>query len=96
MFVSGPNFLFDVVAQQKPFVAITHIGGQEDGNIELIKEKKLGWVKEKRGEAADFLLEYLNNPRKYQKKYRENVKQEAVRNRKSMGIILKRIKKDLG
>ena len=92
---AGPNFLFDVVAQQKPFVAITHIGGQEDGNIELIKEKKLGWVKEKRGEAADFLLEYLNNPRKYQKKYRENVKQEAARNQKSMGIILKRIKKEL-
>ncbi|MBU3935157.1 hypothetical protein KJ909_00630, partial [Patescibacteria group bacterium] len=27
---AGPNFLFDVMAVGKPFVAITHIGGQED------------------------------------------------------------------
>jgi UDP-N-acetylglucosamine:LPS N-acetylglucosamine transferase len=37
---AGPNFLFDVVAHQIPFVAVTHIGGQEDGNLDLIKEKK--------------------------------------------------------
>jgi UDP-N-acetylglucosamine:LPS N-acetylglucosamine transferase len=28
---AGPNFLFDCVASRKPFVAITHISGQEDG-----------------------------------------------------------------
>lgn len=88
---AGPNFLFDVVAQRKPFVAITHIGGQEDGNIDLIKEKKLGWVREKRGEAADFLLKYLEKPKYYQNKYKKNIALEAAKNKKSMGIILKKI-----
>ncbi|MFA6007139.1 MAG: glycosyltransferase [Candidatus Shapirobacteria bacterium] len=92
---AGPNFLFDVVASQKPFVAITHIGGQEDGNVEIIKKKRLGWVKEKPGEAADFLLEYLKKPEYYQKMYSKNIKKEAENNQKSMEIILKRLKKDL-
>lgn len=92
---AGPNFLFDVVARQKPFVSITHIGGQEDGNIEIIKKKKLGWVKEKAGQAVSFFLEYVNNPEKYEQIYAENIKKEAENNKKSMGIILKRIKEDL-
>ena len=92
---AGPNFLFDVVASKKPFVAITHIGGQEDGNVELIKKKGLGWVKEKRNEAAEFLLDYLREPKKYQEKFKKNVEAEAERNSKSMTIILKRVKKEL-
>jgi UDP-N-acetylglucosamine:LPS N-acetylglucosamine transferase len=93
---AGPNFLFDVVASKKPFVAITHIGGQEDGNIDLIKKKGLGWVKEKGTEAADFLLAYLDNPRKYQEKFKKNIEAEAKRNKMSMEIILDRVKKELG
>jgi UDP-N-acetylglucosamine:LPS N-acetylglucosamine transferase len=37
---AGPNFLFNVVACKKPFVAITHVGGQEDGNLDIIRKKK--------------------------------------------------------
>jgi UDP-N-acetylglucosamine:LPS N-acetylglucosamine transferase len=92
---AGPNFLFDVVASQKPFVAITHIGGQEDGNIDLIKEKGLGWVKENRNEAANFFINYLKEPKKYENMFKENIKTESERNRKSMEIILKRLKKEL-
>jgi UDP-N-acetylglucosamine:LPS N-acetylglucosamine transferase len=92
---AGPNFLFDVVAREKPFVSITHIGGQEDGNVEIIEKKKLGWVKEKTGQAVSFFLEYVNNPEKYQEKYKENIRKEAENNRKSMGIILERLKKEL-
>ena len=92
---AGPNFLFDVVASQKPFVAITHIGGQEDGNVDLIRKKGLGWIKEKRNEAADFLLEYLNDPKKYEKKYQRTIREEATKNSKSMEIILKRLEKEL-
>lgn len=84
---AGPNFLFDVVACQKPFVAITHIGGQEDGNIELIIKKKLGWVKEGLGEAEDFLLSYLKNPKKYNTKFAKTIEIEAKNNEKTMEII---------
>jgi len=92
---AGPNFLFDVVASQKPFVAITHIGGQEDGNIDLIKKKGLGWVKEKGTEAADFLLAYLEDPKRYQDKFKKNIETEARKNEKSMGIILGEIKREM-
>jgi len=92
---AGPNFLFDVVACQKPFVAITHIGGQEDGNIDLIRDKKLGWVREKSGKLINFLYHYLDKPKYFEKKFKETIKKEALNNQKSLEIILKRIKKDL-
>lgn len=84
---AGPNFLFDVVAAKKPFVAITHIGGQEDGNIDLIKKKKLGWVKEGMGEAEDFLLKYLNDPDRYNQKYSKEIQKEAQINQKSLPLV---------
>jgi len=92
---AGPNFLFDVVAVEKPFVAITHLGGQEDGNIDLLVHKKLGWVKEKNGEITKFFLNYLNNDKKYQGKFSETIAKEAENNRKSLPIILERIRKEI-
>lgn len=91
---AGPNFMFDVVACEKPLVAITHIGGQEDGNIEIMKKKGLGWIKEKPGEAADFLLEYLKRPKYYEEMYMENIKLEAKSNQKTMEKIWERIKEE--
>ncbi|MFA5532814.1 MAG: glycosyltransferase [Candidatus Shapirobacteria bacterium] len=91
---AGPNFLFDCLACKKPFVAMTHIGGQEDGNIDLIKKKKLGWVKEKNGEISNFLYEYLEKPKYFEEKYKGNIKREAENNQKSLGMILNRIKKE--
>ncbi|MBU1118126.1 hypothetical protein KKD37_04170 [Patescibacteria group bacterium] len=92
---AGPNFLFDVVASGKPFVSITHIGGQEDGNIEIIKKKGLGWVKERGTEAADFLLDYLKDPKKFERKFKKNIENEAARNQKSMEVILEEVKREL-
>lgn len=92
---AGPNFMFDVVASEKPLVSITHIGGQEDGNIEIIKKKGLGWVKEKPGEAAAFLSEYLKRPKYYENFYRESIKKEAQRNQKTMENIWEKIKVEL-
>lgn len=93
---AGPNFLFDTVACEKPFVSITHIGGQEDGNVDIIREKNLGWVKEKNGSLSEFFFEYLKNPSKYNLKYADSVKKEAEANRKSFGIIWKKVKEELG
>lgn len=89
---AGPNFLFDVVAVGKPFVAITHIGGQEDGNIDLIKKKRLGWVKEKSREITRFLLDYLENPGHYNGKYKKEIAREAAINKGSVAKILEKIK----
>ena len=88
---AGPNFLFDVVAVGKPFVAITHMGGQEDGNIDLIKKKKLGWVKEKNGGAVKFLLNYLKQPKHYSEKYNKTIMGEAKRNEKSLEKVTRAI-----
>lgn len=92
---AGPNFLFDVVATKKPFVAITHIGGQEDGNIDLLVHKKLGLVKEKNGEITKFFLSYLNNPKKYHDRFLETIAVEAEKNRQSLPLILEKIKKEI-
>lgn len=92
---AGPNFLFDVMACKKPFVAITHIGGQEDGNIDLIKKKKLGWIKEKNSEIVEFLYKYLDEPGLYQDKFKETIKKEADKNEKSLKMILEKVKKEL-
>lgn len=84
---AGPNFLFDVVATEKPFVAITHIGGQEDGNIVLIKRKKLGWIKEKNGLASEFLARYIKNPSLFKDKFKETIEKEAINNSKSLELV---------
>lgn len=92
---AGPNFLFDVVAVGRPFVATTHIGGQEDGNIDLIREKKLGWIKEKKWEISDFLVNYLKRPQWYNQRYLESIKKEADRNKKSLLLVERVVKKYL-
>lgn len=92
---AGPNFLFDCIACKKPFVAITHIGGQEDGNIELIKKKKLGWVKEKNGGILDFLSDYLENPKYYENKFSKNIELESKKNQKTLPLMLEMVKKEL-
>jgi UDP-N-acetylglucosamine:LPS N-acetylglucosamine transferase len=92
---AGPNFIFDCIAREKPFVAITHVGGQEDGNIDLIREKRLGWVKERSRKAVKFFLDYVDDPKKYEKKYMKSIKAEARRNEKSMGKVLGRIREEL-
>ncbi|MBU4431595.1 hypothetical protein KKB16_05825, partial [Patescibacteria group bacterium] len=84
---AGPNFLFEVVASGKPFVSITHIGGQEDGNIDLIREKKLGWVKEKTTELAGFLKKYVENPERYNNRFRESIEEERKLNEGSLEKI---------
>jgi UDP-N-acetylglucosamine:LPS N-acetylglucosamine transferase len=52
---AGPNSLFETTACLKPFFAVTHISGQEDGNLDLIKEYHLGYVEEEPRKAAKLL-----------------------------------------
>lgn len=88
---AGPNFLFDVIAAKKPFVAITHIGGQEDGNIDLIETKKIGWIKEKKRDFQRFLHDFLENPVLFEGMYTQNIEAERSTNQKSLPLLLHKI-----
>jgi processive 1,2-diacylglycerol beta-glucosyltransferase len=89
---AGPNFLMDSIARRKPFVAISHIAGNEDGNLDLIRERGLGWVKEKPDELEDFIKEYLERPEAYHLMFSESLSEEAERNHRSLPMIAERIR----
>lgn len=59
---AGPNSLFETTACEVPFVAMTHISGQEDGNLELIQEKQLGMVLEEWSELVAYLDSVVSDP----------------------------------
>ncbi|MEN8253727.1 MAG: glycosyltransferase [Patescibacteria group bacterium] len=59
---AGPNTLFETVATVTPFFAITHIAGQEDGNLDIIIDSKLGYVEENPIKASKVLADITNNP----------------------------------
>ncbi len=59
---AGPNLLFESVAVQRPFLAISHISGQEDGNLDVIKEYRIGLVEENPAKAVKLTREIINTP----------------------------------
>jgi len=59
---AGPNMLFETVATGTPFFALTHVSGQEDGNLEIILEKKLGYVEENTPKAVTLLRQIIATP----------------------------------
>lgn len=59
---AGPNSIFEAAACGTPFFATTHISGQEDGNLEIISEYKIGYVEENLGKAAQMLDYILEHP----------------------------------
>jgi len=91
---AGPNSVFETVACEKPFFAITHIHGQEDGNLKLIQKKKLGWVQEDGEKAARLLLKILNKP-KLITRLQKNLLKEKKYNQKAEKEILALIKEGL-
>lgn len=60
---AGPNTIFEAVASNTPFFAISHISGQEDGNLEIIKEHNLGFVEEDLQKANKLLEQIIKNPK---------------------------------
>lgn len=61
---AGPNTLFESIATHTPFFAITHIAGQEDGNLDLIREQQLGFVEESPLQAIKLVRDLINHPQK--------------------------------
>ena len=60
---AGPNLIFESVASQRPFFAISHMSGQEDGNLDIIKEYKLGFVEEDPVKAIKLTKHIIDNPK---------------------------------
>jgi len=78
---AGPNLLFETAACGKPFMAITHISGQEDKNLNLIKEKQLGLVEENPLKAIKLLKKIMGKPELLNMTI--NIKKEAKINNKA-------------
>ncbi len=86
---AGPNTLFESVATLTPFFAITHIA-QEAGNLEIIKEYKLGFVEEKTKAANQKLLEIIDKPQALEK-FQVSLKKLKEHNQESINILIKEI-----
>src|SRR4030043_1965382 len=91
---AGPNILFESVAVQTPFFAISHMAGQEDGNLEIIKEYKLGFVEENPVKAIKLTQNIINNPKKL-KRFSKPLKRLSSYNRNSYTILQMFIEKKL-
>lgn len=83
---AGPNLLFESVACKTPFFAITHIAGQEDGNLDIIREYKIGWVEEEPLKAIKLLKQILKNP-KIIYKFEPHIEKLAAHNKKAKTIL---------
>lgn len=89
---AGPNLLFETVATRTPFFAITHIAGQEDGNLDIIKEYKLGYVEENMLKANRLLETIINHPEKL-KSFLPHLEKLARYNQQASTILSQTIEK---
>lgn len=64
---AGPNTLFESVAVQKPFVAISHMAGQEEGNLDLIKHYQIGLIEEHPLKLKKLLDRLITQPKQLAK-----------------------------
>lgn len=87
---AGPNLLFEAVAAGKPFLALTYISGQEDGNLDLIREKDLGWVALSPQEAQKVLENLTKDKEKLKRKEKSILKerQELIEAQKKLITLI--------
>lgn len=89
---AGPNTLFESVATHTPFFAITHIAGQEDGNLEIIREYNLGYVEENPLKASRLLRQIIMNPQQLEA-FLPDIKKLAETNKQAKHKLLSQLKK---
>ena len=58
---AGPNLLFETIASQKPFFAISSIA-HEKANLKLIRQKQLGFIEKNPLRAIKSLKKIVNQP----------------------------------
>jgi len=84
---AGPNTIFEAAACSTPFFATTHITGQEDGNLDIIREHELGYVEENLEKAKLLLSEIITQPNQL-KKFDKPLKKIAQYNERSVDRLL--------
>lgn len=87
---AGPNTVFESVACETAFFAITHIHGQEDGNLDIIRDYKIGIVEENTKKANHELEKLIQNPKKIES-FTENIKKLKEYNQNSINVLLEEI-----
>jgi UDP-N-acetylglucosamine:LPS N-acetylglucosamine transferase len=87
---AGPNTLFESVALHIPFLAISHIAGQETGNLDIIRQYKLGWVEENPVKAIRLLTKLAQDPGQLAQ-WSRSLQKLATHNRKAPEILHKKI-----
>jgi UDP-N-acetylglucosamine:LPS N-acetylglucosamine transferase len=83
---AGPNMLFESVATGTPFFAITHNHGQEDGNLDIIREYGIGLVEENPWRARAMLRAIIDG-RESLERFGPGVRELARRNRDAVRHI---------
>jgi UDP-N-acetylglucosamine:LPS N-acetylglucosamine transferase len=89
---AGPNTIFESVATHTPFFAITHVSGQENGNLDLIRDQELGFVEENITRANEILLKIINQPEMLER-FRVPIQKMAQYNQQSSEKFLKIIER---
>lgn len=59
---AGPNFLFESIHTLRPFLATGCLPGQEEGNLDFIRDSHIGWVEENPQKAAAIIEKLSQNP----------------------------------
>lgn len=85
---AGPSTIFESVACLVPFFAITHITGQEDGNLEVIRKYNLGLVEENPLRASKKIKQIIKNP-SILDKFQKPIKKLSEYNQKSAEKLIK-------
>ena len=89
---AGPNMLFEAVATHTPFLAITHISGQEDGNLDIIHNYNLGFVEENPIKTIGVLKNIVSKPEVLEAMI-PNIKALAKTNKLAASKLLKIVEK---
>lgn len=92
---AGPNTIFEATATLTPFFAISHIAGQEDGNLDIIKEYNLGYVEENISKASLILQNIVKNPAQLHQ-FEESLKKTAEKNKHSKELLYSYLQHFLG
>jgi processive 1,2-diacylglycerol beta-glucosyltransferase len=87
---AGPNSVFEAVATLTPFFATTHVAGQEDGNLDIIRDLKLGFVEENVQKASKLLVKIVEHPEQLTE-FMPSLKRLAAYNKNSKKELLKRV-----
>jgi UDP-N-acetylglucosamine:LPS N-acetylglucosamine transferase len=90
---AGPNTLFESVATRTPFLAVTHVHGQEDGNLDIIREYHLGYVQEDQHKALELIKDIIEHPeqlKQFEKPIQKLAEYNQQAGEKLKKVVLKR------